>query len=432
MLIRIIAIIICNLLLYTIKINNSLYYSIATINCTLICWDLFCYEMNPYSTHKVVNLFMLIFFVFANSIQFADSSIVTSISINFSSYDYCIMQMSLLIIIVIFNTLYKHYYRNTQISYFKWKLCLRSHNKEAVLILLCLSCFLLVIVSLDGNLEKLFFRGFYGDTYDESMSTNVINDLIIEKFIRVIPCVGFIISLLSRMTKKTKFILFIIFLFDLFPTGIARNAVAMYWLPVFLFIFRNFFKRKHLFIAAMLFGILIVFPFFDNFRYYDGSITLKFDLNYLNSMNFDASQEYMSVIKKDLITYGHQLLGVIFFFVPRSIWSSKPDGSGAYLASFDGSFFNISMPFWGEGYINFGWFGVFIFTIILAYYCAKLDKLYWNFDNPYNNPFSGIYYIILGALLFILRGDLMSSIAYTASAVICYIVILRLIYKLTT
>ena len=85
-------------------------------------------------------------------------------------------------------------------------------------------------------------------------------------------------------------------------------------------------------------------------------------------MNFDASQEFMIAMKWQTITWGYQLLGALFFFVPRAIWATKPIGSGAMLASHQPrAFTNIAMPYWGEGYMNFGILGVVIFTIILAY-----------------------------------------------------------------
>lgn len=54
-------------------------------------------------------------------------------------------------------------------------------------------------------------------------------------------------------------------------------------------------------------------------------------------------------------TNGRQLLGCFLFFIPRTIWKTKPIGSGALVAEIIGQeHTNISMPFIGEGLINFG------------------------------------------------------------------------------
>ena len=52
---------------------------------------------------------------------------------------------------------------------------------------------------------------------------------------------------------------------------------------------------------------------------------------------------------------GDRLLGVLFFWVPRSIWPNKPIDTGILLANFRGySFTNLSSPLWAEFAINVG------------------------------------------------------------------------------
>ena len=164
----------------------------------------------------------------------------------------------------------------------------------------------------------------------------------------------------------------------------------------------------------MLVGLLVLFPFFDNFRYYNGSVSFGFNFNYLNTMNFDAGQNFMITMKFQLITFGRQLMGALLFFVPRKIWPTKPIGSGATLAAEQDAFSNISMPYFGEGYINFGLLGIFLFTVFLAFITAYLDRNYWKSGDPrVKTWFTPYYLVFVGAALFIMRGDLMSSFAYT-------------------
>jgi len=120
-------------------------------------------------------------------------------------------------------------------------------------------------------------------------------------------------------------------------------------------------------------------------------------------------------IQSNFVTWGEQLLGSIFFYIPRSIWPSKPIGSGAALSQLESlDFSNISMPLIAESFINFHMIGIVVFSIVCGGGAAYLDSFYWKSQNK-----SGVtklfYLFLLGMFLFILRGDLLSSFAYTIS-----------------
>jgi hypothetical protein len=120
----------------------------------------------------------------------------------------------------------------------------------------------------------------------------------------------------------------------------------------------------------------------------------------------------------------------LFFWIPRSFWPTKPIGSGAFLAEEQGFFFtNVSCNYFAEGYINFGIIGIFIFIIVLSFVTAKLDKMYWTICvNSRNNYFNVIYCVLLGMIFFMLRGDLMSSFAYS----IGFLFSIWLVYKVAS
>ena len=67
----------------------------------------------------------------------------------------------------------------------------------------------------------------------------------------------------------------------------------------------------------------------------------------------------------------------MLFFVPRNYWLDKPVGSGYEMANhLNYTFNNISMPFLGEGYVNFGVFGVTIFAMMLGVFMGLVDKFF--------------------------------------------------------
>ena len=117
--------------------------------------------------------------------------------------------------------------------------------------------------------------------------------------------------------------------------------------------------------------------------------------------------------------------------MPRILWPDKPIGSGAYLAKELKMFFdNISANYFAEGYINFGFAGIIIFTILLSYWTARIDKIYWNMAILIpNNYFTVIYMITLGMLFFILRGDLLSSFAYTFGFIFSALFLFKILNK---
>lgn len=107
------------------------------------------------------------------------------------------------------------------------------------------------------------------------------------------------------------------------------------------------------------------------------------------------------------ITWGRQLMGSLFFFVPRWAWPDKPVGSGYTVAQNAGfPFLNVSAPFWSEGMINFGWAGVFIFMLGLGVFLKMLDRSI--IDTSSVNVRGILFAYLSGFLVLAMRGDLMS------------------------
>ena len=158
----------------------------------------------------------------------------------------------------------------------------------------------------------------------------------------------------------------------------------------------------------------------EQFRYYEAENGIKILPNYefFIDAHFDAYQNFMDVIRTDFITFGWQLIGVLFFFIPRTIWVDKPVGSGYQLALNNNySFNNISMPYIAEGYVNFGFIGIFVFTFALGFFCKIIDS---NFLSKKDNFhfYVGVFYC--AAIFFMMRGDLMSSFSYMLAGVLAY------------
>jgi len=179
---------------------------------------------------------------------------------------------------------------------------------------------------------------------------------------------------------------------------------------------------------CLIIALLIFIPLLDvgrhNLSNVDVIRAIKFTnpINFLKSVNFDAYANIIHTIhyvQENGATWGKQLFGSIFFFIPRTIWLSKPIGSGHVVAGyFNFPNLNISSPLQAEALINFGIIGIPIFAMIFGIILKNADDCYKNRRkqlkvNPSSLVFIDVIYPFwLGFVFFISRGDLMSSFAY--------------------
>ena len=417
----------------SIPIDNGMYRLLALINAEIACMEMFMFYRQPFSMHKIVNFFIITFFVIANAIQYSNKTIVSSISIHLTSNDYVYFQLWVLFILLLFNFSYPLIRADKRFS----KLFKAAVNYNYVkdinyrLIIISFVAVLLVIYNFRSSPLQLIIRFDDFVLVDEMPESNIMSDLLFSKVIRTLPFVCYILACNYNSEKKVRVALFIFMLIALFPTSLSRNAMAMYWLPVLFFKWPLIMKRN-VFVIVLLIGILFFFPFMNNFRDYNigNEIDWGFDFSYMNTMHFDSSQEFMIAMREKVVTNGYQLLGVLFFFIPRSLWADKPVGSGEFLANMHiDAFPNISMPFWGEGYINFGIAGIVLFTLIIAAFCSFFDNRYWRSSPKDLTELKPVYFILLGALLFVLRGDLLSGYAYTITIIIDYYLVKKFVIK---
>lgn len=394
-------------------IKDSVVLEILNIAIALICSiGVFSYEKAPFSLFKVFNVFFIFFFCVAPTLQFKND--IHFLGTLFMESDYILTTSVSLLVLVIFDSVYiltfsqKHKLLMTYTS----KITLTQKTVFQMTAISAVVCVIMLWMN-NFNLASLFVRG--GDL-KTSVEVSSISSLILSNFLRPMPMIVFIAALVFGL--RNKFILFFLFICLIFacpPTGVERFTVAAIYLPVLLQLFPILWK-KNVFVLALVFGLLVVFPFLNNFRYFDSNTDFKLSLNFdqFLELHFDSFSMFMRVLKDNIVTYGRQLLGVLLFWVPRSFWPNKPVGSGHFVSETTNlGFGNISMPFFAEGYINFGLLGIILFTVLLALFASKQDRLFWSNASFNCSSWNKIrYYIFIGMFLFVLRGDLMSSFAF--------------------
>lgn len=416
-------------LLYFITegITNIPYLVLSFVNSSICCYLMFDKPQRPFTLSKIISIFCFIFFIVANGIQFARNSFLLTFSYYFNNIDYIIFQAILLFILFVYTITYTRYFQFFNRKLTRTQECLKIDTINYKLLFFIASIATIVIIlNHTHDISSLFIRGTFDNIAYSEEPDDKSSLLIQSKVIRPLPFASLMIALIYKAPPKITIPLFIFTLITNFPTGLARNSSASIWIPIFLLLFKN--KLKHnAFMWLMILAIFVVFPFLNIFRRWDGSMDFSWSIDFLDRIDFDASQIFMATVYTGFITWGKQLIGVLFFWFPRRYWPDKPVGSGHLLVNeHHGWFDNVSMPFFSEGYVNFGFVGIFVFTILLAWFSAKLDSLYWSKWSKHPNLKSGFYLILIGSLIFIMRGDLMSSTAFTVGVMISYSICLLL------
>ncbi|HRB72363.1 MAG: O-antigen polysaccharide polymerase Wzy [Flavobacterium sp.] len=313
-----------------------------------------------------------------------------------------------------------------------------SSYKNTPFILTALLVLTLLIVLV--NLDTIIFQ-YQNEFYKEVDATSTSQYLIVQKFLFFIPMFGVILahSYLKNNPRKTVNFYYVAF-YLLFFLGILlmlknpltekRNALGPIYITLIFIFFRKYIDTNFKTVRFMFLSMILLFPLLTIITHSRYSLsqmitkphTIIKNIEYLhvtdafNSLHYDAYPNFLATIdyhdKKEVVA-GEQLLGSVFFFVPRSIWHDKPETTGFkignyLIAKYKFNFNNLSNPYISEGYLNFGLLGILIFPIVLAYFFSMMTL--WIRSNDYLKVIFAFYTAIY--LMYFLRGDLTNGIAY--------------------
>ena len=373
----------------------------------------------PFSLAKIVNIFSYLFLgivpivTYKYSIDYWDSG-------PFNSSDYLLANSVIIFSLILFNLTYGFFYQTGKRSASSAKNELAEPVYEGNIgsYLVAISSLICIYVYyLNGfDVINVWTRGKLGDR------TNVveygqIQYLFVSFFL--IPMLSINLLLYGMARKKSQVIFFTLTLLLLFaapPTAMPRFAAAAMYLPLILWYFKVF-QKKYVFPMSLVLGILLIFPLLEIFRYTPTNLSdisiFSLLLSLFTAGHLDSYQSLMVILKDGTVTYGFQLIGALLFFLPRALWPDKPIGSGHFMAEkLNYSFDNISANYLTEGYINFGYFGILLFVLVLAKFCGHFDAI-WQTGRLIGPPRRiATYLIFIPLLFFTLRGDLMSSFAF--------------------
>lgn len=399
-------------------------------------------EYSPFLSAFVV--FNFLFFIVApivqiNNLEGENPQFVT----NFPYHQNLVIYVNLLICVfnVIFFCAYLFFKKKFKPLY-KTALDVRSAKLLPITLItiLALSC-LIFLVSLDFIFDEIQNPSWLGT------NLSVMQLLIYKKVLFLIPFGGVVLCIQYFKISKKKAVNIITIGFVLFcflglllwfknPLTEKRNALGpIYICLIFLFIPRLLNSNIKM-LSFLFFSMVLLFPLTAFITHTDATFNeiLK-DPSILieqakgggvkdafNTINYDAFANFTTTIEfvnNEGYAHGHQAAGALLFFVPRSIWTSKPVGTGEYIgeylvSEYDFSYTNLANPFISEGYINFGIMGVILFAAVLGFFFSIF--LRWIKSDNYLYKILGLYFAI--HLLFLLRGDFTNGYSYYVGTLI--------------
>lgn len=443
-------VVLCAFIISLPKNMGELQYS-STIILTFIVNAIVCFigflisiKRYKYSFEIIFWIFNFFFFFLAPFIQYLRNSFPWE----YTFTNRLLVKTNLLILayIVVFVVVY-NITINKQISKprnYKRPVVIKQNSfaqqkeNKALLILSLLSLFYIVLFCVKLNITDLFSKYTVEKAWNIT-SSRAINLIFMNCSIYFVGII-FLFNVKEYMTNKKINVGMICSLCSFcvvcFPLALTRYVVAIIYLSLLIYLFEKH-EISGLFPSLLILAIVLIFPIMGSLSHLNASNNNIWSLikdvgrnvrdMYL-SADYDAYANFAKAIKyveTNGITFGWQLLGCLLFFIPRSWWAEKPVGSGAFVADKMGmTFTNISMPWAGEGFINFGFLGMCGFSGFIAYVSAKMDVVYWEKNNKFVN---GLYPMILVLFFFLYRGDLMSSYSTLISILFIYFAIYSLV-----
>ncbi|MGW2086736.1 hypothetical protein [Streptomyces sp. NPDC001880] len=190
-------------------------------------------------------------------------------------------------------------------------------------------------------------------------------------------------------------------------------------------------------LAAGVVGALVLFPYADRFRYDSAGyrpVESSSVFEPLATKDYDQTVMFANTITwvdTRGHTYGRQLAGSALFFVPRSVWSGKPEDTGVRVGQWMGmSMTNLSAPLWTELWVDFGAPGMAGAFALIGYAAARTDRRYARAvsrDGPGPGSVLAVTVpLIAGYTFILLRGPLLQAAGKPAVAALCLLLVTSL------
>ena len=166
-------------------------------------------------------------------------------------------------------------------------------------------------------------------------------------------------------------------------------------------------------LSAVVLGLFFLFPVADAFRRNQPNFARAgFFAEYAGNPDYDSIWQIANAVTiwtQGHVEAGRQALGVVLFFVPRSVWPDKPIDTGILLANYFGyKFTNLSAPLWAEAMVNGGIVAVVLVFVLVGFFLRKMDTAVARAQHA-----ADLWFVagstLAAYLLIILRGSLLQA-----------------------
>lgn len=174
---------------------------------------------------------------------------------------------------------------------------------------------------------------------------------------------------------------------------------------------------------ASVFVLFLVFPIVKIIGA-NGSLTDLFDAMQIRTIHiimigvdFDAFMQIASTVQYYQLPYtdirwANNFIGTALFFIPRSIWPSKPIHSGDIVSSELGFWYNnVSSPLHAEALLGFGLIGPALVFLCLGILVVKLEYGANKFGSTYTKSATFLAYILAMSFSTILMRGALNAVA---------------------
>jgi hypothetical protein len=383
---------------------------------------------HPFSANASHWFFVFYFFFYAGLMQYLANKFPGQIDVG-QGPQYC-LKTNLLIIFwcIIYSLVYYFASKHSRIkSRIQIDIPGLDLDKTTLVKLLLLTITATAISYLTLGTNAMFARDANADIGNDNSALRLVISIVG----RNTPIIILIISLYAKdktfFTRSFQFLFFCFFLLANFPTSTSRFFFGAYMIAVISVIIRNKKISMVWLFVSLVISFMFILPIMNAFRVKTfnaikiQSPESKRNTNdyYVPGPDFDAYGTFVdtvSYVDQYEMQCGHQVLGVILFFVPRNMWPDKPAGSSLiFMKHTSAKFFNLSTALPAEGYIDFSIFGVALYAAVFAYLIAKLDGSYWysSRDQKFSSLTMVFYPFFVPYVIIIMRGSLLSMYAYT-------------------
>lgn len=425
--------------------NNWVLASFAPASAITIGAIMFEVRRRPYSLHLIHLIALLVLLEFVPLLQYVRGRFPHALQFPMGEDDVVMANMAVLLWVISYLAAV---YVGTRIDvrrlgFLGPLLGLKTDAKRLRLgfALAMLACAYLAARGVGGS----FTRRAFGDNFGASNSLDLLFGSV---FVRSMPLMltAALIHMLVQQPSSRRWVNYLLVgtlvpavLWFVNPLAAARYWTGSIVIAFGVLIYAHRRKTGAFVLLAMVVGVTML-PLLEPGRSSaDASVfasghTAPTTTDYLSSaadfdgyVNLAMTRDY---VERRGHTGGHQILGVAFFFVPRSIWPNKPIGSGSMVSARYGfPNHNVATPLPGEGMVNFGWPGVVFMACLFGLGLGVVDATYWRrleteLEAQSIRVIDVVYAFWLGLIFFMTRGDLLSGFAFIVGATAAGVIVL--------